>query len=182
MKAKLIKGDVSGEFMLNMKGVGYTTTYESIQPYKLSIKNCEFIERGCDLDELAEKKYFDGCDETERSAEIYRRIFKDGFQKALGLVGDKKFTKDDIKKAFRAGGAHTLGSHKEFTQTHLNEKEYVRSLEQKEWDVEIIMERVLDGYEIVNSNPKVKGSGGKIPKYETKPKLDTDGCLILKKI
>ena len=57
-----------------------------------------------------------------------------------------------------------------------------QSTTQTEWEVEVVMERVFDGYEIVNSNPKVKGSGDKIPKYDTKPKLDADGCLILKLI
>ncbi len=33
-----------------------------------------------------------------------------------------------VKKAFDAGGAYTLGSHKEFTQTHPNKQDYITNL------------------------------------------------------
>lgn len=51
------------------------------------------------------------------------------------LVKDKLFTVEDIEKAFRAGGAYTLGSHEDFQQIHLSEKEYIQSLQPTEWDV-----------------------------------------------
>lgn len=34
----------------------------------------------------------------------------------------------EIKKAFRAGCAYTIGSHKDFKQIHPNESEYIKSL------------------------------------------------------
>lgn len=34
----------------------------------------------------------------------------------------------DIEKAFNAGGAYTLGSHTEFTQTHPNKQDYISNL------------------------------------------------------
>jgi len=33
-----------------------------------------------------------------------------------------------VENAFDAGGAYTLGSHKEFTQTHLNRQDYITNL------------------------------------------------------
>ena len=34
----------------------------------------------------------------------------------------------EIKKAFNAGGAYTLGSHKKFIQTHPNKQDYIANL------------------------------------------------------
>lgn len=33
-----------------------------------------------------------------------------------------------VKNAFNAGGAYTLGSHKEFKQLHLNKQDYIKNL------------------------------------------------------
>jgi len=33
-----------------------------------------------------------------------------------------------VKNAFNAGGAYTLGSHKEFKQSHLNKQDYIKNL------------------------------------------------------
>lgn len=33
-----------------------------------------------------------------------------------------------VERAFDAGGAYTLGSHKEFTQTHPNKQDYITNL------------------------------------------------------
>lgn len=33
-----------------------------------------------------------------------------------------------VERAFDAGGAYTLGSHKEFTQTHPNRQDYISNL------------------------------------------------------
>jgi len=33
-----------------------------------------------------------------------------------------------VEKAFNAGGAYALGSHKEFTQTHPNKQDYISNL------------------------------------------------------
>ena len=136
---------------------------------KLSVKNCEAVANGYDLDKLAEKEYFDGCDNTDRSSEIYRRIFKEGFQKALEILGDKKFSEEDILKTIelsREGIVVTRISEweteKEFDY---NETQIIQSLQQTEWDVEIVTEDT--------------GLGANVSR---KRKLDKDRCLILKRI
>jgi hypothetical protein len=56
------------------------------------------------------------------------------------------------------------------------------ALQQTEWDVEIEIQRVKDETKIVGAVKGVKGSGNKITTYKSVPKLDADGCLILKRI
>ena len=49
-----------------------------------------------------------------------------------------------------------------------------------EWDVEVEMRRVKDETKIIGAVKGVKGSGNKITTYKSVPKLDENGCLILK--
>jgi hypothetical protein len=86
-------------------------TFGKFKGKKLSIKNCQEIERGYDLDELVEQEVI------------------------------------------------------------LNE-----------WNVEIETQRKVVSTRVIGSNPKIKGSGDVIKSYEAVPKLDVDGCLILKRI
>lgn len=172
MKAKLIKGRISGKFMLKMEGVGYITTYKSTLPYKLSLKNCQAIERGYDLDKLIsdevdklpyEKHVDDGQYNDGQIAGFELGAYW-GFQKALELMGDKKFTEEDIKKMMKRA---TYGWFESDFDKHLD------SIQQTEWDVEIEMEKIF----YPANMPK---EGEERPAY--KPKLDVNGCLILKKI
>jgi hypothetical protein len=135
---------------------------------KLSLKNCEAIERGYDLDELAEKEYpiFNLSVNATTSLHIlHQESFKIGFQKALELMGDKKFSEEDVKKIIHWS---TLDE-----DVRLSEEELFQSLQQTEWDVEIEMEEPHN-YKMC-SNPKDHMSC-------LIPKLDADGCLILKRI
>ena len=75
---------------------GKRITFASTQDYKqkLSLKNCQAIERGYDLDELAEK----ACPDVISSA---HSAFKAGFQKALELMGampQENETEWDVEK------------------------------------------------------------------------------------
>jgi hypothetical protein len=146
-----------------------------ITKQRLSLKNCQAIERGYDLDELIDEA-FDNMGHhstvTIHEEDQFKLGYKLGFQKALEVKADKRFTIKDMVDCWNK--ALSFQDHKETLGEH------IQSLKQTEWDVEIVQELVFDGYEIVNTNPKVKGSGNKIPKYDTKPKLDADGCLILK--
>jgi hypothetical protein len=51
-----------------------------------------------------------------------------------------------------------------------------------EIDVEIEMKKVVDETKVIGAVKGVKGSGDKITTYKSIPKLDSNGCLILKKI
>jgi hypothetical protein len=44
------------------------------------------------------------------------------------------------------------------------------------------MKKVIDETKIVGAVKGIKGSGNKITTYKSVPKLDVDGCLILKRI
>lgn len=125
--------------------------------YKLSLKNCQEIERGYDLDELAM-----GYDLYENINFVGQmRTFKAGFQKALELMGDKKFSEDDLRLAMHFG---KFGEANSQTTTI----GFIQSLQHVEWEVEIEMV------------PAMSNNGNVY--YGDIPKLDADGCLILKRI
>ena len=51
-----------------------------------------------------------------------------------------------------------------------------------EIDVEIVMKRIVDETKTIGAVKGVKGSGDKITTYKPIPKLDSNGCLILKRV
>ena len=192
MKAKLIKTEVN-YILEDDKGVVIASTSLNKEGLSLSIKNCQAIERGYDLDELADD--FIRCPKDMRTLSEDREInsFKKGFQKALELMGDKKFSEEDVMLGWDAGvmsqsicftnyfglkRESELKSHRESYQGNLKPS----ALQQTEWDVEIEIQRVKDETKIVGAVKGVKGSGNKITTYKSVPKLDADGCLILKRI
>lgn len=139
---------------------------------KLSIKNCEAIERGYDLDELAM-----GYDLYENINFVGQmRAFKAGFQKALEILGDKKFSEEDITSAMnRVWDWCEMQEDEECSSmTELRDKHF-KSLQQTEWEVEIEMEPYYDGEFIEDGKTHVVE-----PKW--RPKFDAYGCLMLKRI
>jgi uncharacterized protein YktA (UPF0223 family) len=120
--------------------------------YKLSLKNCQAIERGYDLDELAKIEY-PICEVWNDEEALIRELaFKKGFQKALELMGDKKFSEEDLMEAYSRGQTNSP----------------IQSLQQTEWDVE------------VETVPALSNNGNVY--YGDIPKLDENNCLILKRI
>ena len=134
-----------------------STQYE-LNVSKLSVKNCESIKNGYDLDELA-KDYANGKSSSDVFKNAHEKDFKEGFQKALEILGDKKFTEDDIRK--------TIFIVSNPLDTRYSSSEIISSLQQTEWDVEIVMETPAATY----------GHSG----WYKQPMLDKDGCLILKR-
>jgi hypothetical protein len=147
----------------------------------LSLKNCQAIENGYDLEELAY-----GCDLYEKMNFVGQMsAFKLGFQKALEILGDKKFSEGDMRRALSAGLSIGYGRQFEIENKQIEIENYIQSLQQTEWDVEIETEEVIIGQcncechsntRILHFMPCCN------PKIVTNPKLDTNGCLILKKI
>ena len=162
MKAKLIKNELpSGYFLYDEKGDLIASTIKGYKKQPLSLKNCQAIERGYDLDELA----MEICDCEANECDI-RDEFKKGFQKALEILGDRKFSEEDVLEIswelFRDNP-----NIKKFSDFKKCFEEHIQSLQQTEWDVEVEMEYI-----------------GRIKMnkfHEMKPKLDADGCLILKR-
>lgn len=180
MKAELIKTVDSYELFTqgflkgstNHKLIDSLNIEEGPIRYKLSLKNCEAIERGYDLDEVVED-IVKTIVPNDRGEDIWygtsMAVGKLCFQKALELMGDKKFSEDDMRIAF----FHVQNS------PFFNE--FIKSLQQTEWDVEIVMKNVIDETKIVGAIKGVKGSGNKITTYKQIPKLNADRCLILKR-
>ena len=118
---------------------------------KLSLKNCQAIENGYDLDELALKFMIDES-YGEQSTDLWKGYLF-GFQKALSILGDKKFSEDDVRKAYTTGwnSCNNFTGYDE-NQEFIELPDCIQSLQQTEWEV--------------SCNPDVK---------------DADGNLILKR-
>lgn len=142
---------------------GHKFACTSDSPYKrLSIKNCQAIERGYDLDELAWNQLGNGSAPSVGGYESFIR----GFQKALEILGDKKFSEDDMMKFGEYVWKHG-GSERSMNQL----LDDYKAPQQTEFDVEVVMENV---YSVNNGETEM------MPKLKTK--LDPNGCLILKRI
>ena len=177
MTAKLIKVDDRYELLTQgfLKG---STNYELIDSlnveegnirYKLSLKNCQAIERGYDLDELADEYA------NEYEGHIFgannATPFKAGFQKALELMGDKKFSEENVIIIAEYIRVASQSSPSVRTKDLFNE---YQSLQQTEWDVIIEMGAYHDG-DFINDGKT------HIIEVKLRPILDSDGCLILKR-
>lgn len=143
---------------------------------KLSIKNCQVIECGYDLDELAKTEAMK-ISETEIRDEKLERIYKRGFQKALELLGDKKFSEEDMIKFMQFTiSIEELGNTSSVSTSTAKYylDNFTSNLKQNEWDVEICCyigngDKESDSF----NDPLVTNTGI--------PKLDEDGCLILRR-
>ena len=168
MKAKLIK-DHDDYHLVNDTNFIIGTTDEGMlgctDKMKLSLKNCQAIERGYDLDELANNEFPDettaGWKDSFTPRE--RKGFKAGFQKALEILGDKKFSEFlDREKELGISDIKTIERIQWYYKTYFDKSQ------QTEWDVEIEMVPAL------SNNGNVY--------YGDIPKLDADRCLILKRM
>ena len=158
MKGKLIKRD-NDFYSLIVDGLVMATSNGMIVDYKLSLKNCEAIERGYDLDELADEESKLLPPTSTELEKLHLRIgFVRGAETILEILGDKKFSEDDIYRAFEEGER----------QDRTGLYDIIRPTEQTEWDVEIE----------TNQIPADRAPGG----WDISPKLDSDGNLILKSI
>jgi hypothetical protein len=136
---------------------------------KLSIKNCESIANGYDLDELAKNiKTEDGFE--------HKQSFISGFQKALEILGDKKFSEKDVRDAYYHG---EQDSYMKGGLTKQKEDEYIQSLQQTEFEVEIVMGTLCRQIDCVDDARLIES---KIVWGKEDPMLDKNGCLILRKL
>jgi hypothetical protein len=170
MEGKLIK--TGEQFLLrNKEDEVIAITSGTMEGGMLSLKNCEAIANGYDLVEL-----FDEVDESIDYQEFDFSSFKLGFKKAIELLGDKKFSEKDMSKAW------SEGYHRKVDELNGNGLRYfdkfIQSLQQTEWNVEVEMEDTF----IKNSDQYIDEVGvGNYSTHSKKPKLDENGCLILKR-
>ena len=157
------------------KGDGFVANTARLVSPKLSLKNCQAIENGYDLDELVKERF------GETFWHDGDKYFKEGFQKAIEILGDKKFSEEDILKAIAFGWDYEgrpkeemleiYNINLEYNNSYFEDtKKYIQSLQQTEWDVIVEIE-CCGNYSSCNLNCE----------HGPKPKLDADGCLILKR-
>jgi hypothetical protein len=194
---KLIK--TGNDYLLrDSKGETLAISGGNTKGRMLSLKNCQAIERGYDLDELINES-FDNMGYhstvTPHEEKQFKLGYTLGFQKAVEILGDKKFSEEDVRKAYIQGtndGAQ-FESMRDYDSEDDNEpwefaeeaeKELIQSLQQNEWDVEIEMEdHWLKSKTDACPNFHIKYGCSDISKCVCRlPKLDADGCLILKRI
>jgi hypothetical protein len=164
MKAKLIHRG-NGDYKLYVNGATYAQSAPN--PHrKLSKQNCDEIFGVVDVEKL-----FNEVDETIDFHEFCFTSFKLGFNKAIELNKDKKFTEDDMI-AFAVKFSQLKNG--EFFKG-LNELLNEYSKEPTEIEVEIEMEPYRMSDFVEDGNTHLSG-------VIERPKLDSEGCLKLKKI
>ena len=176
MRTKLIK-TVDGYELFKQGFLKGSTNHELIDSlnieegnirYKLSLKNCQAIELGYDLNELADEYY----KQFDNLPVIRYNAYTAGFQKALELIGDKKFSEEDINNAMNWIMTQYFEFHEQPTTG--KREHYIQSLQQTEWDVDILEECLDKNCDGINKKGECITTG--------KPKIDEDGYLILKRI
>jgi hypothetical protein len=174
---KLIKTEVN-YLLKNEEGVIIASTSTKEGNNKLFKQNCDEIFGVVDVEKLAEE-YDPNYAITDISNGFH---FIEGFNKAMELNRDKVFTLEDMYDAvmlgvcFEDSGIQGISTYEE-----LKELAIKRASKPTEIEVEI------EHYEIkqtktYNAIKGVKGSGHKITTTGYALKLDSNRCLILKKI
>ena len=141
---------------------------------KLSKQNCDDIFGVVDLMKLAEENSHKYYDVKTTDWHCNYNGFFSGFQKAMELNKDKVFTLEDMRKAFNKG--HAVGV---YLMDYKNEEvwnEFIKPIQQPtEIEVEIEMECNIGCVNFVFNGENSRCCGDKTPK------LDSEGCLILKR-
>jgi hypothetical protein len=177
----MILKKLGDEYKLYSHDSCIATTQES--PHKrLSKQNCDEMFGIIDVGALA----LEECNNTDplrldsqkyKQDPYFRIGYLKGFNKAMELNKDKLFTVEDVELAIAFGlnGMYGYESGEEGT-TKNQMKRFIQSLQQTEWNVIVEMEC-----------PECKEYGyisecrNECNKKFTQPKLDADGCLILKR-
>jgi len=165
MKVKLNKRD-NDYWLYNEYGETIASSW-GVDGKKLSYQNCNKIFGIVDVEKLAEESVPDG----------FRTIWKNGFNEAMELNKDKLFTIEDMRKAMD----WIMTQHFEFhEQPTTGRREHYLQLLKQPIAIEVEIEMENKEY-ILTQN----GEGFEDQTYRTwekVPKLDSEGCLILRKI
>ena len=153
---------------------------EDINFLKLSLSNCQAIERGYDLDELFEK-YIDSIKEYIHPSMCNESDFKAGAEAILELMGDKKFTEEDMRIAYDDGMINIDHNGDPIDNPDDDFNDTIQSLQQTEWDVVIEMELIGECNGNNNDGCFMDSCGHDCGCFKKVPKLDENGCLILKR-
>ena len=125
MEGKLIKTE-NGYGLKDCELIAFVSSRRpEHKHHKLSLTNCQAIERGYDLDELLKKEIANGKLHPNDGAK--KEGIERGIQIALEIFGDKKFSGEDLMEAYSRGQTNSP----------------IQSLQLVEWDVEIEMEKII---------------------------------------
>jgi hypothetical protein len=143
---------VDNGYVLLVDNIMYATDND-----KLSKQNCDEIFEITDVEKLAEEKHpNDGYADTT----LMQKAFIQGAKEILKLNKDKLFTLEDMERARDKGKR----------DGEILWDEFIQSLQQPtEIEVEIGMELNMNGKNAIDRSMYI-------------PKLNSEGCLILKKI
>ena len=176
--------------------VGIGSTHSELQGYKLCKQNCDEIFGVLDVEKLA----IDEIGKRNLSGQIYNNheisIFIKGFNKAMELNKDKQFTSRDMLSAYMEGTNdgtqfESLMDYdsQDFDDAHefakQAEREFIQSLQQPtEIKVEIDMEEYgyCEGCRKAGMWHCAHADTCGYAETRQQPKLDANGCIILKKI
>jgi hypothetical protein len=101
------------------------------------------------VDSILDKEYHN-VDLCYSDFKIYEQGYRSAFQKAQELLSDRKFTKGEMKLAFLE------------TDTNRSFEEFIRSLSQTSWKVELEMEYDLESIDSSKKVMRPKLTNGKI--------------------
>jgi len=167
----------SQQLILNKSGVS--------TKYKLSKQNCDEIFGVVDVAMLArdisEEMLFNGYLED---TEDFVYGFKNGFNKAMELNKDNLFTLEDMHKIFYLGCSlqTDLKSGKlEYKPKGEVFKDYIQSIQQPT-EIEVEIEMEVADLAFYENGERYPIEADLPERFKYKPKLDADGCLILKTI
>ena len=169
MKAKLYKVLDQYHLYNGDKAIATTIVGNPMLLPNLSKQNCDEIFGIIDVEKLADEyleKHFSTGLDTNYIQNIVSDGIKYGFKKAMELNKDKVFSEDDVNLAF------VLGKNKD--ETRINKLINSR-LQPTEIDVEIVTESI-------NIDEIRKQGQGFLNANLTKPKLDAEGEITLKRI
>ena len=159
MKGKLNKRD-NDYWLYNEYGETIASSW-GVDGKKLSKQNCDEIFGVVDVEKLAEESVPDG----------FRTIWKNGFNKAMELNRDKMFTLEDMRKAMDWIMTQYFEFHE---QPSTGRREHYLQLLKQPIAIEVEIETETKVWEFI--------SNGEFESFEIIPKLDSNGCLILKRI
>jgi hypothetical protein len=159
MKGKLNKRD-NDYWLYNEYGETIASSW-GVDGKKLSYQNCNEIFGIVDVEKLAEESVPDG----------FRTIWKNGFNEAIELNKDKMFTIEDMRKAMDWIMTQYFEFHE---QPSTGRREHYLQLLKQPIAIEVEIETETKVWEFI--------SNGEFESFEIIPKLDSNGCLILKKL
>jgi len=178
MKAKLINTNVN-YLLEDDKGVIIASTSTKEGNNKLSKQNCDEIFGVADVDKWVKEKVDNRFNETDGYHKVvYVEGLVEGFNKALELNKDKVFTESDIFSVVN----HILFKLVKvdgFDQKYLFPEEVYQEVTWKTKQIQqpTEIEVMIEMEDVIQLKKRVGGITNM-----GKPKLDSEGCLILKRI